>query len=136
MGLTYAILTGAVITPQDFIAFLSQAGAYATGRGFEGQMDKDDATIWVGIDNTIYSSIKEAQENSDDWQAILQKLGAEPQTSIVIETLGNTSTDSDLVIEFACAFCERWPCVVDNLYDRVYSADELQALRQSGGSLS
>lgn len=134
-----AIMTSDVIRPEEFIAFLSEAGARITGEN-AGQIcrgkpfDSDQQNVWIAIDNTIHKSVKDESECFDEWKMILHKLGAEPKTSIVME-VDSTSGSAELAIEFACAFSARWPCVVDNLYDYVYSAEELRALCQADGSL-
>jgi CheY-like chemotaxis protein len=131
MAGTIAIISSTEIRRRELDRFLQEIGAVITSDDvFDGYLSIKRGDIWVAIDNESPQF-----EGYRDLQTIRQKLGGEPRTNIVVE-IGNAPESQRLAVEFACKFVARWPSVVDDLVNKVYSSEELLALCQLGGEFS
>ena len=117
------------------LIFLRSQGAFINPDGvFDGRISRTDKHIWVLLDNTTLQSLLDDMSIEEELPILaimIELLGGQPITHVVIETSDYNSTDS-LVIDFVLAFAEKWHCVLYDLVDRVYSVQELQALQHRG----
>jgi len=125
------LVSSDIITQEQLHAFLSAVGAATVRSGsFQGTMFKGASQIWIGLQN------KELEYfDTDKRKLVEQKLGGNPQTSIVIE-ISREPGSQELAVGFVCAFAKWYPCIVDNLrgdaWHAIYSMEELLELCESG----
>ena len=126
MSGTVSLISSAAITQEELVAFLRVVGAVTNpDEVFDGRLSKGEGNVWIVLDNS-----EQYFEPHVAW-SVAQKLGGDPRTTIVIE-IGNAPESRQLAAEFACAFAKNWPCVVYDLVDTVYSAQELLELCRTG----
>ena len=129
------LLSGREIPRTDLVAFFSQIGVkHEENPHYLSPyfLHTGESYVWIDLD-----IIEERYPDPAIDALTEQKLGDLPQTQILLHI--NRSPESEaLAIGFACQFAERWPCVIDNLSGlahRIYSAQELQQLREKGRGL-
>lgn len=117
---TFALISSANIKREDFIDLLSREGAELNPDNvFDGRLSRGGLQVWIALDNNTLRELE-----AHDMELITQKLLSKPQTYITLEVSRKPGSER-LAIKFACACAERWPCVVYNLLDRVFSSEEL-----------
>jgi len=125
------LVSSAIITQEQLHAFLSAVGAATVRSGsFQGTVFRGNSQIWIGLEN------KELEYfDTNKRELVEQKLGGNPQTSIVIE-ISREFGSQELAVGFVCNFANYYPCVVDNLRGdarcAIYSVEELRKLCGSG----
>ena len=67
----------------------------------------------------------------DAMALISQKLKGKPCASILLD-VSRIAGSEQLAVAFAAACAQLWPCVVYNLHDKVFSAQELLWLQKTG----
>lgn len=90
------------------------------------------AHIWIHIDNGELPNI--CLDDPGAYQQMIEKLGGESQTCIIID-IGNPREQSHkLAFEFALACAEAWPCLVNRMDKgfHSYSKEELLRMREEG----
>jgi hypothetical protein len=114
------------IKREELIDFLEQSGAIVTPDDiFAGRISRGDQHIWIGMDSTVIRDLE-----IDQLEPLERELKGKPKTCIVIE-ISSTSSSEQLAIDFACIFMKRWPNTVGDLYDRLYSAQQLSELQKA-----
>jgi hypothetical protein len=128
MAGTIAILTRAPIQREEFLQLLRELGAFLNPDGvFDGTLVQDDGQIWV-----VLTKVEQDITEPETLEAIREKLGSEPRGNIIVE-IGNDPGSRRLAVFFARVIAGRWPGVVADLVDTVYSSEEVEMLWQSGG---
>ncbi len=98
----------------------------------DAQLIRGNENIWIVFE----SEEPYYYEEDEEYGQLLQKLGGHPRTDIIIDISSTEPESQHLAVEFACAFTEQWPCVVDNLRGderhRIYSAQEIRELCNKG----
>ncbi len=127
-----AVISSAVITEEALRRFVLNAGGYG-GTKIKGvYLAEGQAYIWIHIDNSVLDDIRFDAPKA--YQQMIEKLGGEPQTCIVID-IGNPREQSHkLVLEFALACAETWLYVVNRMDKdfHSYSKEELMRMREEG----
>jgi hypothetical protein len=98
--------------------FVIQAGGSCINK-FGVHRAKGVAHITITVDNSVLSATL-LEDAPEEYQRVVQELGARPQTCIVIEIGGRESkANYKLAFEFAWQCMETWHCIVmrlDNSY--------------------
>jgi hypothetical protein len=100
-------------------------GVIEDADALQGRISQGERHVWVALDNGLLNEYE-----ADEVELIRQKLGGRPQSCILLD-VSRTAGSERLVLEFASACAERWPCVVYNLRDKVLPASELLRLRKT-----
>ncbi len=122
-----SLISSADIKPEDFSTFLQQYGAILhPDRIYDGRLSRENLHVWIALDNSELKNFE-----ADEIEMIAQKLADHPQTHILLD-VSQTPGSQQLAIEFACKFSEKWPCVVYDSCQKLYSKQELFNLCQTG----
>lgn len=73
--------------------------------------------------------------SEEDAQAIAQTkafLGGDPRSCLWIG-LSRVKGTQQVAVRFAATIAKRWPCVVDDVYGRLFSTEDILRLEQEGG---
>lgn len=128
MSSTIAILSSVALDAVQLTDFVLALDGFAVSSPeFRGRLSDGNRHIW------IYLSPEELPhhlEDEDEKAEIVSKLGGLPQTNIPIE-ISSTAGSKQIALNFALAFGKKWPVVVSNLYDKIFSLDELKAMQNS-----
>lgn len=130
MSDTVALISSSEIKQEEFISFLQNLGAFIiedTNDPFDARFSRGYQHVWIALDHRGFNDYQ-----THEIEVFTQMLSGKPQTHIVLEISRETGSQQ-LAVELACAFAERWQCIVDNLLDRVFSSQDLFDLRNSGG---
>jgi hypothetical protein len=127
------LLTSKAFSREELVTTLLEMGVEreaSSDPGWELVLRRGDFAVWVILDND------EPHDPDPEGDALIEsKLGAPPQTSIVLYYLSYEPSSQPLAMELAMRFASRWPCVLDNLSGRahrVFTLEELQVLYQNG----
>jgi hypothetical protein len=127
-----AVISSAVITEEALRRFVLNAGGYG-GTKIKGvYLAEGQAYIWINLDNGELPNIR--LDAPEAYQQMIEKLGGEAQTCIIID-IGNPREQSHkLALEFALACAQTWPCVVNRMHKdfHSYSKEELLRMREEG----
>ncbi len=126
-GKSVGLISSSAIKQEDFLSFVQSLGAVIIGENpyYHIVISRGDIYVSIALDNAGFS-----QYEASETEVFTQILTAKPQTYVFLD-IGKELGSEQLAIEIACAFAERWPCIVDS--GRVYSNQELFELRNSGG---
>ena len=128
MPVPFALISSSEITAEEFLAVLREAGgAIENAAALAGRVSLHDKHVWVSLDNRL---LKEYE--ADEMVLVTQKLEGPPQSHILLD-VSRTEGSEQLAVEFACVCARKWPCVVYNVQDKVWSAAELLKLRNHHG---
>ena len=101
-----------------------------------------EGSTYVWIDSIpCYDGVfdDEGKPLDEEDMALLEQakalLGGEFQTWIFI-ALSTTSGSQRLAVRFAHTCCQRWPCVVDNYEEQLFSYQEIEQLYKEGGGFT
>lgn len=126
------ILSVASVTREEFLSFLKSLGGMLTpDSAFDGRLSNVDRHLWIAFDDEGLRSFEEDEELEQERETIARMLGAKPRTQIVVE-ISDAEGSERMAVDFACAFAEKWPSVVDDSRDKIYSMPELFELRRDG----
>jgi hypothetical protein len=123
----FALISSHDIKEQEFFDVLRASGGVieeASTRA--GRLSRGEQHVWVSLDNGL---LKDYEAN--EIALISQKLKGKPWSSILLD-VSRTAGSEQLAVAFAAACAQIWPCVVYNLRDKVFSAQELLWLQQTG----
>ncbi len=127
-----ALLTSKKLSSEELFTFTStvripQTEVVLRPRTYcDAQLIRDDENVWI----TFNSEDIHYDDDDEDTKIVLQKLGAFPQSNLVLDISRNPQSQH-LAVAFALAFTKQWPCVVDNLRGdehEVFSAQEVLEL--------
>ena len=126
------ILSGATVTHEEFLNFLKSLGAILTPESeFDARLSDVERHLWIAFDDEGLRSFEEDEELAQERETIERMLGAKPRTQVVVE-ISDTEGSERMAVDFACAFAKKWPSVVDDSRDKIYSMHELFDLRRNG----
>ncbi len=124
-----SLISSAVITSDELAAFLPTVGARATpAAAFLGQLSEGNRHVWISIDNTPLEDF-----DQQELDVLTRLLGDIPRTLIGLE-ISRASGSQQLAVRFALATAERWPCVVDDTYGKIYTPQQLEEMRRTGAT--
>lgn len=129
MSEPFTLCTSTVVTPEEFEEVLKEMGATLLNPSRREWVISDgEKHVWVFLGESL-----EPKEYEDDplVPVVRARLGGPPRTEVEME-VSRTEGSEHLAVEFACRCAERWPCVVDDCGDNVYTADDLRRLRDRG----
>ena len=127
-----AIISSSQIKQDEFINLLQSLGAFIiedSNDPFDARLSRGYQHVWIALDNRGFDQFED-----DEIELFTQMLTSKPQSHIVLE-ISREAGSQQLAVELACVFAERWPCIVDNCSDKVFTSQELFDLRSSGGDL-
>lgn len=126
MSETIALLSNVEIDAAELADFvLALEGTVEAGRYFKGRISEGERHIW------IYFSPEELDdylEDEDEKADIVVKLGGLPKTHIPVQISRKTGSRK-IALNFALEFGKKWPVVVSDLSDKVFSLDELKGMQ-------
>lgn len=123
----FALISSSVIKAQEFFDVLRELGGIIEdAEALEGRLSRGEEQVWVCLDNGLFKDYE-----ADEVERISQKLGGKPQSHILLD-VSRTEGSERLAVEFASACAESWPCVVYNLRDKIFSAQDVARLRHAG----
>ena len=124
----FALMSSSDMQAQECFEVLRAAGGVVEDADvLEGRLSRGEAQVWIALDNSLLKDYE-----VDEVELISRQLGGKPQSHIVLD-VSRTAGSERLAVEFAYACVERWPCVVYNLRDKVFSAKDVLRLRHAGG---
>jgi len=85
--------------------------------------------VWIEL---VENAIDEYE--TEDIEKLHDALGASPKTFICLDVSRNPGSGR-LAIDVAEAFSQRWHSVVDDLYENIYTSNDLHSLQRKGGEL-
>ncbi len=131
------------ITEEELAEVILQADGVLTPgspAGYFGGLVDGEAHVWI-FRIPCYDGVFDGEGkplDEDDIVLLDQAkalLGGEFQTWVYIR-LGYRPGCQRLAVRFAHACCQRWPCVVDNDYGRLFSCREIDQLLKEDGAFS
>src|SRR6266571_3848987 len=127
-----AVCSSAAIPEEAQRRFVLNAGGYEF-KDMEGvHLAEGKACIWIYIDNSVIDDTRFDAPKA--YQQMIEKLGEEAQTCIVIDLMNPPEQSHRLALDFALACAETWPCV-ENAMDQdfhAYSQEDLMRMREEG----
>lgn len=124
MSTSIYLVSGDEITTEDALTFLADVHALNIEKDkVAGLVAEGGANVWI---NFLGSSVlKESDE--DELEAWSECLGRKP-CSVFELTVGKGEGSMGLAVKIARKSMRRWSVVVDDLYDSVYSAENLDEI--------
>jgi hypothetical protein len=123
----FALISSSDIKEQEFFDVLrASGGVIEDASALAGCISRGEQHVWVSLDNSLLKDYE-----ADEIAMISQKLKGKPWSSILLD-VSRTAGSEPLAVAFAAACTQRWPCVVYNLRDKVFSAQELLQLQKTG----
>lgn len=126
MSETIALLSNIEIDAAELADFvLALDGVVEVGPNFKGRISDGNRHIW------IYFSPEELDdylEDEDEKADIVAKLGGLPKTHIPVQ-ISRTEGSRKIALNFALEFGKKWPVVLSNLSDGIFTLDELMAMQ-------
>ncbi len=127
MSEPFALISSTEINHEEFVAFLKQQGAELTPDDvYDGRLSRGNLHVWVVLNNNNLNELE-----TYDNELIQQGLGNPPKTYITLEVSRKEGSEQ-VAVEFANACAQKWPCVVYNLQDKIYTKDDLYQLKMAG----
>lgn len=125
----FALISSSDIKEQEFFEVLRASGGIIEDASvLAGRISRGEQHVWVALDNSLLKDYE-----ADEIALISRKLKAKPWSSILLD-VSRTDGSKQLAVAFAAACAQLWPCVVYNLRDKVFSAQELRSLQKTGSS--
>ena len=123
----FALISSSDIHEQEFLDVLRTAGGIIEdASALAGRISRGEQHVWVSLDHSFLKDYE-----ADEIALISQKLKGKPWSSILLD-VSRTAGSEQLAVAFAAACAQRWPCVVYNLRDKVFTAQELLQLQKIG----
>jgi len=123
----FALISSSAMKAQEFFDILRAVGGVVEdANALEGRISRGEKHVWIALDNSL---LKDYEAN--EVELISQKLGGKPQSHILLD-VSRTEGSERLAVDFAFACMERWPCVVYNLGDTIFSAKDVLRLHEAG----
>ncbi len=123
----FALISSSDIHEQEFFDVLRTAGGVIEdASALAGRISRGEQHVWVSLDHSLLKDYE-----ADEIALISQKLKGKPWSSILLD-VSRTAGSEQLAVAFAAACAQRWPCVVYNLRDKVFTAQELLQLQKIG----
>ena len=123
----FALISSRAMKAQEFFDVLRAVGGVVENAdALEGRISRGEQHVWIALDNSL---LKDYEAN--EVELISQKLGGKPQSHILLD-VSRTEGSEQLAVDFAFACMARWPCVVYNLCDTVFSAKDVLRLYEAG----
>jgi len=123
----FALISSRDIKEQEFFDVLrATGGVIEDASALAGRISRGEQHVWVSLDNSLLKDYE-----ADEIALISQKLKGKPWSSILLD-VSRTAGSEQLAVAFAAVCAQRWPCVVYNLRDKVFSAQELLWLQRTG----
>lgn len=123
----FALISSRDMKAQEFFAVLRAAGGVIEdAASHAGRLSRGEEHVWVSLDNSLREDYA-----ADEVDRISQTLAGKPQSHILLD-VSRTAGSERLAVEFVYACLERWPCVVYNLRDKVFSAQDVVKSHNAG----
>ena len=123
----FALISSSDIKAQEFFDVLRASGGVIEDAGaLAGRISRGEQHVWVSLDHSLLKDYE-----ADAIALISQKLKGKPWSSILLD-VSRTAGSEQLAVAFAAACAQIWPCVVYNLRDKVFPAQELLWLQKRG----
>jgi hypothetical protein len=124
----FALISSCDIQEQEFFDVLrTTGGVIEDASALAGRISRDEQHVWVSLDHSLLKDYE-----ADEIALISQKLEGKPRSSSLLD-VSRTAGSEQLAVAFAAVCVQRWPCVVYNLRDKVFTAHELLQLQKMGG---
>ena len=123
----FALIASSDIKAQAFCDVLrASGGVIEDASALAGRLSRGEQHVWVALDHRLRKDYE-----ADAIALIRQKLKGKPCSSVLLD-VSRTAGSEQLAVAFAAACAQLWPCVVYNLHDKVFSAQELLWLQKTG----
>jgi hypothetical protein len=123
----FALISSSDIKAQEFFDVLrASGGVIEDASALAGAHLRGEQHVWVSLDHSLLKDYE-----ADAIALISQKLKGKPWSSTLLD-VSRTAGSEQLAVAFAAACAQFWPCVVYNLHDKVFSAQELLWLQKTG----
>jgi len=124
------LVTNETVKSQELSSFLKSVDAIIDEKNeAKGYVLNGDGQVWIDL---VENAIDEYEQ--EDIEKLRNALGASPKTFICLEISRNPGSGR-LAIDVAKAFSQRWYSVIDDLYENIYTSDDLHSLQRNGGEL-
>lgn len=132
MAGTISVRLASRLPKAAFQDFLGGIGAIpARDAVFDAILEEGDCMIRI-----VLTSEEREVLDPVDLENINRKLGTYPDEQRIVVEISNSPGSQILAVRFARAVVQKWPSVVDDLVDRIYSKEEVESLYQNGGDFS
>lgn len=126
MPVPYYLLSPRKLTLEEFANVLRKCGGTLDQSASSGRLSDGEQHVWVSLTNEELESYE-----PDERRHVLALLRAQPQTCILLD-VSRTDGSELLAIDFACAFAEDTPIVLDDLNGHLLTEQDLYELRNRG----
>ncbi|MEK8020956.1 MAG: hypothetical protein VSS75_029140 [Candidatus Parabeggiatoa sp.] len=124
------LVTNETVKSQELTTFLKRVDAIIDEKNeAKGYVLNGEGQVWIDL---VENAIDEYEP--EDIEKLRDALGASPKTFICLDISRNPGSGR-LAIEVAEAFSQRWYSVIDDLYENIYTSDDLHFLQRHGGEL-
>ena len=124
------LVTNETVKSQELSSFLKSVDAIIDEKNeAKGYVLNGDGQVWIDL---VENAIDEYEQ--EDIEKLRNALGASPKTFICLDISRNPGSGR-LAIDVAKAFSQRWYSVIDDLYENIYTSDDLHSLQRNGGEL-
>ena len=129
MSHTFTLVSSHEISREDFLNLLQQSGVVLQpDEVYDGRISQEDRHVWLALNTTCLRDYEDEQEARD---RLVQLLGGELKSCIDLN-VSRTHGSQQLAVEFACLCATKYPCAVDDNMGKIFTAQELFALRHTG----
>lgn len=122
---TVSIVISAVVTPSALQAFMRTVpdATVLDEPVYVARVSRATQHVWVGLSDTYLEDV-----GDDEVERLRQVLGAEPHSVLMLDISWENNADK-LGVQVTSLLLERWPGVVVDGSDNLYTADQLHAMR-------
>jgi len=118
------------VKSQELTTFLKSVDAIIDDKNeAKGYVLNGEGQVWIDL---VENAIDEYEP--EDIEKLHDALGASPKTFICLEISRNPGS-GQLAIFIAKVFMKQWYSVIDDLYENIYTSDDLHSLQRNGGEL-
>jgi len=118
------------VKSQELSSFLKSVDAIIDEKNeAKGYVLNGEGQVWIDL---VENAIDEYEQ--EDIEKLRNALGASPKTFICLDISRNPGSGR-LAIDVAKAFSQHWYSVIDDLYENIYTSDDLHSLQRNGGEL-
>ncbi len=124
------LVTNEAVNSQELTMFLKNINAAIDEKNeAKGYVLNGKGQVWIDL---VENATDEYEP--EDIEKLRDALGTSPKTFICLDVSRNPGSGR-LAIDVAEAFLQRWHSVVDDLYENIYTSDDLHSLQRNGGEL-
>jgi len=130
MSRSVYLVTNETVKPRALTTFIKSInGIIDENNEAKGYILNGKRQVWIDL---VENALDEYEP--EDIEKLRDALGASPKTFICLDVSRNPGSGL-LAIDVAEAFSQRWHSVIDDLYENIYTSDDLHTLQGNGGEL-